>query len=142
MRFIKTIRFKPKPEFLDDFLIEYHKITEAALKDGSIDSYFTAVVEDEIVYIGTFNDKEPVSNTIQRGLDWLDNFFFKRSFRLLSIGYFGYLSMLFLYNKISPLSFTWLSSKFLMQKQKKPIRLLVCRMRVSHQPKLVNSLYH
>ena len=74
VRFMKTIRFKPKPEFLDDFLIEYHKITEAALKDGSIDSYFTAVVEDEIVYIGTFNDKEPVSNTIQRGLDWLDNF--------------------------------------------------------------------
>jgi hypothetical protein len=74
MRFMRTIRFKPKPEFLDDFLIEYHKITEAALKDGSIDSYFTAVVEDEIVYIGTFNDKEPVSNTIQRGLDWLDNF--------------------------------------------------------------------
>ena len=74
MRFMKTIRFKPKPDFLDDFLIEYHKVTEAALKDGSIDSYFTAVVEDEIVYIGTFNDKEPVSNTIQRGLDWLDNF--------------------------------------------------------------------
>ena len=74
MRFMKTIRFKPKPEFLDDFLIKYHKVTEAALKDGSIDSYFTAVVEDEIVYIGTFNDKEPVSNTIQRGLDWLDNF--------------------------------------------------------------------
>ena len=74
MRFMRTIRFKPKPEFLDDFLIEYHKVTEAALKDGSIDSYFTAVVEDEIVYVGTFNDKEPVSNTIQRGLDWLDNF--------------------------------------------------------------------
>ena len=74
MRFMKTIRFKPKPDFLDDFLIEYHKVTEAVLKDGSIDSYFTAVVEDEIVYIGTFNDKEPVSNTIQRGLDWLDNF--------------------------------------------------------------------
>ena len=41
MRFMKTIRFKPKPEFLDDFLIEYHKITEAALKDGLIDSYLT-----------------------------------------------------------------------------------------------------
>jgi hypothetical protein len=74
MRFIKTIRFKPKPEFLDDFLIEYHKVTGAALKDGSIDSYFTAVVEDDIVYIGNINYKEPVSNTIQRGLDWLDNF--------------------------------------------------------------------
>ena len=74
MRFMKTIRFKLKPDFLDDFLTEYHKVTEAAIKDGSIDSYFTAVVEDEIVYIGTFNDKEPVSNTIQRGLDWLDNF--------------------------------------------------------------------
>jgi hypothetical protein len=74
MRFMETIRFKPKPEFLDDFLIEYHKVTGAALKDGSIDSYFTVVVEDEIVYISTFNYKEPVSNTIQRGLDWLDNF--------------------------------------------------------------------
>lgn len=84
MRFMKTIRFKPKPDFLDDFLIEYHKVTEAALKDGSIDSYFTAVVEDEIVYIGTFNDKEPVSNTIQRGLDWLDNF--KHMLQLYSHG--------------------------------------------------------
>jgi len=74
MRFIKTIRFKPKPEFLDDFLIEYHKVTEAALKNGSIDSYFTAVVDDESVYIGTFSDKEAVSNTIQIGLDWLYNF--------------------------------------------------------------------
>ena len=49
MRFMKTIRFKLKPDFLDDFLTEYHKVTEAALKDRSIDSYFTAVVEDEIV---------------------------------------------------------------------------------------------
>ena len=57
MRFMKTIRFKPKPDFLDDFLIEYHKVTEAALKDGSIDSYFTAVVEDEIVYIGPLMTK-------------------------------------------------------------------------------------
>jgi len=38
MRFMKTIRFKPKPEFLDEFLNVYHKITEKALQDGSIDS--------------------------------------------------------------------------------------------------------
>ena len=74
MRFMKTIRFKPKPEFLDEFLNVYHKITEKALQDGSIDSYFTAVVKDEIFYIGTFNEKEPSSNTIQRGLNWLDNY--------------------------------------------------------------------
>ena len=74
MRFMKTIRFKPKPEFLDEFLKVYHKITEKALKDGSIDSYFTAVVKDEIFYIGTFNENEPLSNTIQRGLNWLDNY--------------------------------------------------------------------
>ena len=74
MRFMKTIRFKPKPEFLEEFLKVYHNITEKALKDGSIDSYFTAVVRDEIFYIGTFNEKEPLSNTIQRGLNWLDSY--------------------------------------------------------------------
>ena len=30
--------------------------------------------KDEIFYIGTFNEKEPLSNTIQRGLNWLDNY--------------------------------------------------------------------
>ena len=74
MRFMKTIRFKPKPEFLDEFLKVYHTVTEEALTDGSIDSYFTAVVKDEIFYIGTFNEKELLSNTIQRGLNWLDNY--------------------------------------------------------------------
>ena len=49
MRLMKTIRFRPKPEFMDRFLDDYNKITEKALLKGTIDSYFTAVIEDEIV---------------------------------------------------------------------------------------------
>ena len=55
MRLMKTIRFRPKPEFMDRFLDDYNKITEKALLKGTIDSYFTAVIEDEIVYVGIFN---------------------------------------------------------------------------------------
>ena len=71
---MKTVRFKPKPEFIDDFLHEYHLVTEKALKDGSIDSYFTAIIEDEIIYVGTFNEIEKDTNTLTRGLDWLDQY--------------------------------------------------------------------
>ena len=54
MRLMKTIRFKPKPEFMDRFLDDYNKITEKALSKGTIDSYFTAVIEDEVFYVGIF----------------------------------------------------------------------------------------
>ena len=74
MRFVKTVRFKPKPEFIDEFLNKYHVVTEKALKDGSIDSYFTAIIEDEIIYVGTFNEIEKNTNTLTRGLDWLDQY--------------------------------------------------------------------
>ena len=74
MRFMKIVRFKPKPEFLDDFLNEYHLVTEKALKDGSIESYFTAIIEDEIIYVGTFNEIEKDTNTLTRGLGWLDQY--------------------------------------------------------------------
>ena len=71
---MKTVRFKPKPEFIDDFLHEYHLVTEKALKDGSIGSYFTAIIEEEIIYVGTLNEIEKDINTLTRGLDWLDQY--------------------------------------------------------------------
>ena len=74
MRFMKTIRFKPKPDFLDEFLREYQEITERALQDGSIDTYFTAIVGDEIIYVGTFNEKEKDTKIIDKGLGWLDKY--------------------------------------------------------------------
>ena len=58
MRLMKTIRFRPKPEFMDRFLNDYNEITEKALLKGTIDSYFTAVIEDEVVYVGIFNKKD------------------------------------------------------------------------------------
>ena len=58
MRLMKTIRFRPKPEFMDRFLEDYNKITEKALLKGTINSYFTAVIEDEVVYVGIFKKKK------------------------------------------------------------------------------------
>ena len=49
---MKTFRFKPKPEFIYDFLYEYHLVTEKALKDGSIGSYFTAIIKEKIFMKG------------------------------------------------------------------------------------------
>ena len=58
MRLMKTIRFKPKPEFMNRFLDDYNKITEKALSKGTIDSYFTAVIEDEVFYVSIFSKKK------------------------------------------------------------------------------------
>ena len=74
MRLMKTIRFRPKPEFMDRFLNDYNEITEKALLIGTIDSYFTAVIEDEVVYVGIFNKKENTENVVEKGLDWLENY--------------------------------------------------------------------
>tara|TARA_B100000963_G_scaffold264987_1_gene233178 strand:+ start:155 stop:460 length:306 start_codon:yes stop_codon:yes gene_type:complete len=71
---MKTIRFKPKPEFMDRFLDDYSKITAKALLKGTISSYFTAVIEDEVVYVGIFNKKENSENVVEKGLDWLENY--------------------------------------------------------------------
>ncbi len=74
MRWMKTIRFKPKPECLDAFLSEYNLATEKALEKGSIDSYFTAIIEEEVVYVGIFNKKETSENILGKGLDWLEKY--------------------------------------------------------------------
>ncbi len=74
MRLMKTIRFRPKPEFMDRFLEDYNKITEKAFLRGTINSYFTAVIEDEVVYVGIFNKKENSENVVKKGLDWLENY--------------------------------------------------------------------
>ena len=58
MRLMKTIRFRPKPEFMDRFLNDYNEITEKALLKGTIDSYFTAIIEDEVVYVGILTKKK------------------------------------------------------------------------------------
>ena len=52
----------------------YHGVTERALEDGSIDSYFTGIIGDEVIYVGTFNEKEKDANTLYRGLSWLGKY--------------------------------------------------------------------
>ncbi len=74
MRFIKTISFKPKTEHINNFLKEYNRVIEKAYKNGSIDSYFTAIIEDEIFYVGTFNEKEKTENVVEKGLEWLHEY--------------------------------------------------------------------
>ena len=74
MRIMKTITFKPNPEYINDFLKEYNKVIEKAYQNGSIDSYFTAIIDDEIFYVGTFNEKEKFENVVGKGLEWLDKY--------------------------------------------------------------------
>ena len=57
MKFIMNIRFKPKPDYLDKFVNKYHKITEEAFIEGSVDKYFTAIFEDKL-YMWVFSMKK------------------------------------------------------------------------------------
>ena len=71
-RIINTIRFRPKKEYLDNFVEEFETVTKKAMKEGSIDSYFTAILDEEILYVGIFNSKEASVGIISKGLQWLD----------------------------------------------------------------------
>ena len=71
-RIIKTIRFRPKKVHLADIVDEFETITEKAMTEGSIDSYFTAILDEEILYVGIFNSKEDSVGTINKGLQLLD----------------------------------------------------------------------
>ena len=74
MKFIMNIRFKPKPDYLDEFVNKYHKITEEAFIEGSVDKYFTAIFEDEIIYVGIFNEKEKNTKIIDKGIEWIEKY--------------------------------------------------------------------
>ena len=71
-RIIKTIRFRPKKEHLGDIVNEFETVTEKAMTGGSIDSYFTAILDEEILYVGIFNSKEDSVGIINKGILWLD----------------------------------------------------------------------
>ena len=71
-RIIKTIRFRPKEEHLADIVDEFETITEKAMTEGSIDSYFTAILDEEILYVGIFNSNEDSVGIINKGIQWLD----------------------------------------------------------------------
>ena len=71
-RIIKTIRFRPKKENLADIVNEFETVTEKAMTGGSIDSYFTAILDEEILYVGIFNSKEDSVGIINKGIQWLD----------------------------------------------------------------------
>ena len=72
MSFMKTIRFKPKPENLDKMVEQFAEVTRKAMKPGSIDAYFTAIIEKEIIYVGIFNEQEESTDIIGKGLEWLN----------------------------------------------------------------------
>ena len=71
-RIIKTIRFRPKREYLDNIVEQFETVTKKAMAEGSIDSYFTAILDEEILYVGIFNSKEDSVGIISKGLQWLD----------------------------------------------------------------------
>ena len=72
MRFMKHIRFKPKPKFMDQFLDAHKKICEEGHMAKTLATYHTAIMGDEVVYIGVFNELEQVIDTIPEGLTRLD----------------------------------------------------------------------
>ena len=41
---------------------------------GSVDKYFTAVFDDEIIYVGIFNEKEKNTKIINKGIEWIDRY--------------------------------------------------------------------
>ena len=71
-RIIKTIRFRPKREYLDNIVEQFETVTKKAMAEGSIDSYFTAILDEEILYVGIFNSKEDSVGIINKGIQWLD----------------------------------------------------------------------
>ena len=38
------------------------------------DRYFTAVFDDEIIYVGIFNEKEKNTKIINKGIEWIDEY--------------------------------------------------------------------
>ena len=71
-RIIKTIRFRPKREYLNNIVEQFETVTKKAMEEGSIDSYFTAILDEEILYVGIFNSKEDSVGVIGKGLEWLN----------------------------------------------------------------------
>ena len=72
-RVIKTIRFRPKKKYLSNIVDQFEIVTEKAMQKGSVDSYFTAILDDEILYIGIFNSNEDSIDIISKGMQWLDS---------------------------------------------------------------------
>ena len=71
-RIIKTIRFRAKREHIADTVNEFETVTQKAMTEASIDSYFTAILDKEILYVGIFNSKEDSVGIVNKGIQWLD----------------------------------------------------------------------
>ena len=72
MRFTTTIRMRPKPQFMNDFLDGHKKICDAATQRGPTVQYFSYVVGDEIVFVSIKVTIEDATENIPAGLTWLD----------------------------------------------------------------------
>ena len=50
MRFATTIRIRPKPKFMNEFMDAHKKVCDASIQRGSMAQYLTYVVDEEIVF--------------------------------------------------------------------------------------------
>ena len=75
-RIIKTIRFRPKREYLENIVEQFETVTKKAMAEGSIDSYFTAILDEEILYVGIFNSKEDSVGITSKGIELIWKSFF------------------------------------------------------------------
>jgi hypothetical protein len=53
---------------MDQFLDAHKKICEEGYMAKTLATYHTAIMGDEVVYIGVFNELEQVTDTIPEGL--------------------------------------------------------------------------
>ena len=50
MRFATTIRIRPKPKFMNEFMDAHKKVCDASIQRRSMAQYLTYVVDEEIVF--------------------------------------------------------------------------------------------
>ena len=72
MRFATTIRMRPKPKFMKEFMDAHKKVCDASIQRGSMAQYLTYVVDEEIVFFSIKATNEDATENIPAGLTWLD----------------------------------------------------------------------
>ena len=50
MRFATTIRMRPEPKFMNEFMDAHKKVCDASIQRGSMAQYLTYVVDEEIFF--------------------------------------------------------------------------------------------
>ena len=72
MRFATTIRMRPKPKFMNEFMDAHKKVCDASIQRSSMAQHLTHVVDEEIVFFSIKAKEKNATENILAGLTWLD----------------------------------------------------------------------